>query len=121
MPRIADFLILDGADGFVLRTGRDIDREIDFTVPSNTVLGARSVLTFTVDTNEAENLTLEFGLNNTGFRDLYAAQMIFTNQRVFGANILKTGTRANEAFFRIRSGSGVLRIANVVLWFQADV
>ena len=121
MPRIADFLILDGADGFVLRTGRDIDREIHFSMPGNAVLGNRCILSFTVDTNEAERLTLEFGLNNVGYRDLYAAQMLINNQRVFDANILKPGIRANQAFFRIRGGSGNLRIANVVLWFQADV
>lgn len=119
MPTIADYTIVQDFP-FTLPdapTG-DIDRELDFTTPAVEV-GQRSILTFKVD--PAGDVIYEIKLNDTPIatRRFTEPATVVVLQEVIGSNILSTGN--NKLVVTRTDGSGSITVADMVLWFQANI
>lgn len=120
MPVIADYSIIRDSS-FTIKTGGDIDRSFNFSLPSSLYRDNRSILAFVMDgASNLNNLRLEVLINGTSLRHPVLNQdSLQTLHEVVGSNVLRVGSNTCE--FRITSGSGTMNLSDVVLWWQRSV
>src|SRR5262245_2918702 len=120
MPAVGDYAIL--ADGQVsLKIGGDIDHDFPFTLPNTTSLTARAVLSMQMEAEgPPSNLKWSFSINGTKVGAYTHSKDRFgVIQEVVSTGILKTG--ANTAKVLVESGSGTLKVSDMVLQYQNNV
>ena len=120
MPRVADYIVI--ARALTLRTGGDIDRDVDFSVPSTTHLASAALLMFRTDilSMQSDALTIRTRLNNKQV-DQRTFSDIWGTHYVLPRDTLRHGTRANKITFRLVRGQGRVRVNEVVLLFQNEI
>ena len=120
MPAVADYSIL--ADGQVsLKIGGDIDHDFPFTLPNTTSLTSRAILSMQMEAEgPPNNLKWSFSINGTkigGFT--HSKDRFGVIQEIVAAGILAAG--ANTARVVVESGSGTLKVSDMVLQYQNNV
>ena len=120
MPRIADYSTIKDL-GFEIGTGGDIDRTFFFTLPSDASVTSNSILAYVIDTiGSIKNLKLRVTVNKKKAQELTLnSHHLMTLHEIMGGDYLQVGQ--NEIRFHIYSGSGKLKLSDVVLWWQRDV
>jgi hypothetical protein len=119
MARIADYTII--TDAWVIQADQDT---IEFPVPDNINLGARSILGFMLDVDNVGELRIKMRLNghevwSWHYSDGSQYPVRFF-QEVIGANVLKAGT--NVLSFDGASGEKwFAQISDAVLWVQVNI
>jgi len=121
MARIADYTII--TDGWVVKTTGE---SIEFQVPDNVNVGARSILGFMIDVNNNGELDIKIRLNGTQVWNWHYSDFsrlpVRYFQEVIGGGVLKPGTNV----FRL-TGDGptddkfFVQISDAVLWMQVDI
>ena len=119
MPNVADYSIV--SDGNVdLKIGGDIDRTFDFNIPTTAVLNQSAILSFQLDTGTGgtpSGLKWRADINGTKIGGwTHNARDFCAVQEVFGGSVLKKGS--NSATVTVESGTGTLRVSDIVVWFQ---
>ena len=117
MARVADYSIV--ADGWVVEATQDT---INFQVPATIDAGSRSILGFTLQVDNLDDLTLTLRLNGTkvwtwNYPDGNRVQFF---QEVIAAGVVRPGTNV----FSFESSSGDFRfvqLSDIVVWWQANV
>jgi hypothetical protein len=117
MPQIADYVVLRDS-AVSLKPGSDIDIDLPFNLPSDTATGTRGVLSATMNTVDAGDLTFMISVNGANEFNLRSNSDVFRSiQEVVGG--LQTG--ANTVTMKVTGGDGTLVIRDVVLWFQRNI
>ena len=123
MSRVADYvLIQDASFGFGPAL---VTHTFFFTVPDNTHLGSRCVLSFNVGGIKGDDDTLKLRVSINGDRvysynssaDIHG---LSTVQEIVKGNLLKHGKDANNVTFGRESGFGEAVLSDVVLLVQVD-
>lgn len=120
MPVVADYSIIRDSS-FVIRTGGDIDRTFNFTMPSFLYPSNRAILAYVIDgERNTTNLKVEISINGSVVRHpRFSGDSYKALHEVVAANLLREGS--NSIKFRITSGSGPINISDVILWWQRTV
>lgn len=123
MSTVADYVLIKDSSfafGPPLVTHR-----FKFTVPANTNLGSRSILSFNVGGIKGDDDTLKLRVSINGeqvysYNSTADVKGFSTVQEIVGANLLKHGTDANDVTFARESGFGEATLSDVVLLVQVD-
>lgn len=119
---IADYSIFRDSPVTVQKGGGgDLDKEFRIDLPESLVRSNRSILAYVVDPeSNVNNLRIEVAVNGEPVRSSrFGQDLLMTLHEVVGANVLKVGT--NTVTFTATSGTGSVRISDVVLWWQRAV
>ena len=122
MPYICDYSIFRDSSVTIQRGGGgDLDKEFHINLPESLVRSNRSILAYVVDPeSNVNNLRVEVAVNGTPVRSSrFGQDLLMTLHEVVGADVLNVGR--NTVKFTATSGSGSIRISDVVLWWQRDV
>ena len=123
MSRVADYVLIKDS-GFAFGPPL-VTHNFTFTVPANTHLGSRSILSFNVGGIKGDDDTLKLRVSINGER-VYSynssadVQGFSTVQEIVRANLLKHGNDANSVTFSRESGFGEAVLSDVVLLVQVD-
>ena len=120
MPTVSDYVVLSDSQ-VSLKIGGDIDHTFPFSIPSNINKNVQAILTmqFQADGNP-NNLQWKASINGTQVISATHNSFNFCAiQEVFGAGILNVG--ANSAVVVVTGGTGNVKVADMVLHFQATV
>ena len=119
MARIADYVII--TDAWVIQADQDT---IEFPVPGNINLGARSILGFMLDVDNVGELRIKMRLNGHEVWSWHysdeSRHPVRYFQEVIGGNVVRPGTNV----FSLDASSGELnfvQISDAVLWIQVNV
>jgi hypothetical protein len=116
---IADYAVLSD-NTVTLQIGSDIDHTFPFTLPSNLNPGAKAVMTLRMEADDPSSLKWQMDVNGTVIMTFtHSIDRFCSIQEVFGSSILKTGS--NNATVKVLSGSGDLKVSDIVLHFQANI
>lgn len=119
---IADYSIFRDSPVTVQKGGGgDLDKEFYIDLPESLVRSNRSILAYVVDPEaNVNNLRVEVAVNGEPVRSSrFGQDLLMTLHEVVGANVLKVGR--NSVTFTATSGTGSVRISDVVLWWQRAV
>src|SRR5574341_1862451 len=102
MVSIADYIVIR-SPVFTLRSGGDIDRDFDFTLPDTTVLSQRAILMYAVDTPPDQGGQLVYRVTLNGLRGIggTVGDVGRSEHLVVPSRTLKLGTKANNIEFRL--------------------
>jgi hypothetical protein len=116
---VADYAVL--SDSIVtLEIGHDIDHTFPFTLPSNLNRDLSAVMTLQMEAEKPSSLKWQMDVNGTVIMTFtHSTDRFCAIQEVFGAGILKVG--ANNATVKVLSGSGQLKVSDIVALFQVNV
>ncbi len=126
MSRVADYIVVRNpvyhVPGIITDPASQIFR---FTVPPNTALARRALLSFQLRSISGEvDLTLSISINGTQVftRPLHAPQTYdFTIQEALPTNLLVLGDNANNIVFtRTNVVGGPLAVSDIIVWFRVD-
>ena len=100
--------------------GGDIDRSFDFTVPSNATLSGRAILRFMLEAeSNPSNLKWKIDVNGTQvYNATHNSDRFAAVQEVFDASTLRHGS--NRLTATVTSGSGTIKVSDIVIDFQAN-
>ena len=98
----------------------DLDKEFTFTPPANTATDARSILNFMIGITNANNLKFRIALNGTviAFINENGNRLGTFAQEV--VPVVRPG-QSNTVKCYIESGTGSVRLADMVIWYQRNV
>lgn len=117
---VADYVIVNDRS-FNLVTGADIDRSFSVSLPGNTLVNQKGILTFQAETR-ADQVRLNAYVNGTQVTRLDIVKGKACHQQVVPKNLLRGGESNNIRFkvdFDVTPES--ISIDDIVLWFQNTV
>ena len=120
MPRVADYSIV--TDSWVLEKDQTT---IKFEVPDNIVADNRAILGFMLHIDSLGVMKLKIKLNGTQVWDWKFVDETYVRfiQEVIPAGLLKPGTNSFAFHGSHVSGEGtrMVRVSDVVVWWQAQI
>jgi hypothetical protein len=119
MPDVADYKVISNQP-VILQTGGDIDHTLTFDLGTAVKHSQFAILQFYLEILDAEDMTLQFVLNgtNVGKFDLLHGRIMTTLHSTFTG---QTQNGLNKLTIEIRSGTGHVKISDVVLFVQRRV
>jgi hypothetical protein len=94
----------------------------DLSLPPGAQRGARAIVSFVLHTSDADDLRFRLGIGGHTKEYTVNSDVMRVVQEVLGPNVLNiTEPDHNGITFEPLSGGGVLRISDVVLWFQRAI
>jgi hypothetical protein len=127
MPAIADYIALSDVKHSIQKQS-DVSTNptiwgTDFNLTSGTNINENSILAFIISTGtDASNLVLNIVINSSNQASYtFSGLRYLTIHEVIKASpaVLKVGT--NNISFSIQSGSGVLGVSDVVLFYKRNI
>ena len=117
MPRVADYIIL--ADGKFKLPKPLGGKKIKFNAPAGFHAKSRSVLTFVIDLDDADDYKFKIRINGTEvWNGRFNGGKYFAMQEVIPANLI--GRKNLMEIFYV-SGDGNVYLSDIVLLVQVDV
>jgi hypothetical protein len=121
---VADYVIIEGGVFRMVYSGTgEMDKSLEFTLPSGARVDSNSILIFTSYTSVAAGATLNCRINiNTKEvynRPISEGNFYGSHHAIIGANILKEADKTNNIEFEIQgSGNSTLRVSDMYLMIQ---
>jgi hypothetical protein len=127
MPTVSDYVVVLDIPR-TLEIGGDIDKDFDFSLPSNLRTGTgrnRAVASWQLEVEEPSSLKYHVLINGTEIGSYmhitppHAKETFAATQEVFSSSLLNAGV--NTAKVEVLSGGGRIRVSSFVIHFQVDV
>jgi hypothetical protein len=118
---ICDYVISwnPAGDGEQVLSENDRQKVWEFNLPGGADDTRATVVTFMVNSTDADDLEFQFSLNSHTKTYRIDTDILRGFQEVVNAGALNVSDPTKNAVtFKWKSGDGLLKISNVVIWFQ---